>query len=172
MPADPRCQIYEALGIDRKTIRKYVAPAIAEGLEPAPEEPFNEQLWRERIGRWFPEVIDPSVRALTWDRIAVHRDWIADQLKARVTAATIAQRLRDERGVEVSESTVRRYMATEFAQQHLEEKVPWLAAWSIPVAKRRSITASWGCGWTRRRGAGSRCGALRVIPIDVDSQQV
>jgi len=116
-------QIYEALGIDRKTIRKYVAPAIAEGLEPAPEEPFDEQLWRERIGRWFPEVIDPSVRALTWDRIAVHRDWIAEQLKARVTVATIAQRLRDERGVEVSESTVRRYMATEFAQQHLEEKV-------------------------------------------------
>ena len=116
-------QIQDALGIDRKTIRKYVAPAVAEGLEPAPEEPFDEQLWRERIERWFPELSDPSVRALTWDRIAVHRDWIAEQLEARVTVATIAQRLRDERSVDVSESTVRRYMATEFAERHLEEKV-------------------------------------------------
>ena len=30
-------QINEALSIDRKTIRKYVAPALAEGLQPCPE---------------------------------------------------------------------------------------------------------------------------------------
>ncbi|MDW5615156.1 IS21 family transposase [Mycolicibacterium sp. D5.8-2] len=116
-------QIYDALGIDRTTIRKYVAPAIAEGLEPAPEELFDEQLWRERIGRRFPELVDPSVRALTWDQIGVHRDWIAEQLDVPVTVATIAQRLRDERDVDVSESTVRRYIATTFAQNHLEAKV-------------------------------------------------
>ena len=116
-------QIHQALGIDRKTIRKYLAPAVAEGLEPEPVERFDEQLWRARIGRWFPEPVDPSVRALTWDQIAVHRDWIADQLDAPVTVATIAQRLRDDRGVDVSESTVRRYIATTFAEQHLEEKV-------------------------------------------------
>lgn len=116
-------QIYDALGIDRKTIRKYVAPAIAEGLEPAAEEPFDEQVWRDRIGRWFPELIDPSVRALTWDQIAVHHEWIAEQLDVPVTVATIAQRLRDDRRVDVSESTVRRYIATRFAEQHLEEKV-------------------------------------------------
>ena len=28
-------QIYQALNIDRKTIRKYLAPALAEGLHPA-----------------------------------------------------------------------------------------------------------------------------------------
>jgi len=114
-------QIHQALGIDRKTIRKYLAPAVAEGLEP--EERFDEQLWRARIGRWFPGLVDPGVRALTWDQIAVHRDWIADQVDALVTVATIAQRLRDDRGVDVSESTVRRYIATTFAEQHLEEKV-------------------------------------------------
>ena len=37
--------------------------------------------------------------------------------------ATIAQRLRDDRGADVSESTVRRYIATTFDQQHLEDKV-------------------------------------------------
>ena len=31
-------QINEALSIDRKTIRKYVAPALAEGWNRAPEE--------------------------------------------------------------------------------------------------------------------------------------
>ncbi|MEE6180038.1 IS21 family transposase [Mycobacterium sp. 050134] len=116
-------QIHEALHIDRKTIRKYVAPAIAEGLQPAPSEAFDELLWRERIRRWFPELIDPSLRALTWDRIEVHRDWIAEQLDVPVTVATIAQRLRDDRGVDVSESTVRRYIATAFAEHHLEDKV-------------------------------------------------
>ncbi len=116
-------QIHQALGIDRKTIRKYLAPAIAEGVQPAPDELFDEPLWRARIGRWFPELVDPSMRALTWGQIAAHRDWIAEQLDAPVTVATIAQRLRDDRGVEVSESTVRRYIATAFAEQHLEDKV-------------------------------------------------
>jgi transposase len=116
-------QIHQALGIDRKTIRKYLAPAIADGLGPAPDEFFDEQLWRERIGRWFPELVDPAVRALTWSQIGVHRDWIAEQLDAPVTVATIAQRLRDDRGVDVSESTVRRYIATAFAEHDLEEKV-------------------------------------------------
>jgi hypothetical protein len=116
-------QIFEALHIDRKTVRKYLAPAIAEGLEPAPDAVFDEQVWRERIGRWFPELIDPAVRALTWGQIGEHREWISGQLKVPVTVATIAQRLRDDRGVDVSESTVRRYIAATFAEQRLQERV-------------------------------------------------
>lgn len=116
-------QIQQALGIDRKTIRKYVAPALAEGLQPAPGQAFDELVWRERIGRWFPELVDPSVRALTWEQIGVHREWIGKQLGVPVTVATIAQRLRDDRGVDVSESTVRRYIATTFAEHRLEERV-------------------------------------------------
>lgn len=116
-------QISEALDIDRKTIRKYVAPALAEGVAPTPDDPFDEQVWRARIGRWFPELVDPAARALTWPQIAVHRLWIAEQLKVPVTVATIAQRLRDDHGVEVSESTVRRYIAAAFADQRLEDKV-------------------------------------------------
>lgn len=116
-------QINEALGIDRKTIRKYLAPALAEGLEPCPGEVFDEDLWRARIGRWFPELVDPTVRALTWPPIAVHHEWIEKQLDVPVTVATIAQRLRDDHQVEVSESTVRRYIATTFAEKHLEGRV-------------------------------------------------
>ena len=58
-------QIHQALGIDRKTIRKYLAPAVAQGLSPAPAEAFDEALWRQRIAGWFPELVDPCARALT-----------------------------------------------------------------------------------------------------------
>ena len=115
-------QISEALGIDRKTIRKYVAPALAEGLQPSPGE-FDEELWRARIGRWFPELMDPTVRSLSWPRIGAHHQWIAEQLGVPVTVATIAQRLRDDHGVDVSESTVRRYITAIFAEKHLEGRV-------------------------------------------------
>ncbi|MGH3544288.1 MAG: IS21 family transposase, partial [Mycobacterium sp.] len=116
-------QIYEALNIDRKTIRKYLAPALAEDLQPAPGETFDEELWQGRIGRWFPELVDPAVRALTWPQIAVYHQWIDEQLAVPVTVATIAQRLRDDHGVDVSESTVRRYIATTFTEQRIEDKV-------------------------------------------------
>ena len=116
-------QIHEALSIDRKTIRKYLAPALAEGLQPAPDEVFDEELWRARIARWFPELVDPTARAVSWPLIAVHHQWISEQLAVPVKVATIAQRLRDDHRVEVSESTVRRYIANTFAEQRLEDKV-------------------------------------------------
>lgn len=116
-------QIHQALGIDRKTIRKYLIPARAEGIEPAPDEPFDEHLWRERLGRWFPELSDPTARAITWENIAVHRDWISEQLAVPVTVATIAQRLRDEHHVDVSESTVRRYIAATVTEDRIQDKV-------------------------------------------------
>ncbi|GAA3142721.1 IS21 family transposase [Rhodococcus baikonurensis] len=116
-------EIHQALGIDRKTIRKYLQPAVRDGIEPAPQEVFDEHLWRERIDHWFPALSDPAARALQWGHIAPHRKWITEQLEVPVTVATIAQRLRDDHHVDVSESTVRRYIATTFAQQRLEEKV-------------------------------------------------
>ena len=114
-------QIAAALGIDRKTIRKYLAPAIAAGITPGAER-FDESVWRELIAGWFPEVADPAVRAVTRPAIAVHHDWIKEQLGESVTVATIAQRLRDDHGVGVSESSVRRYVTTAFAEQFAEGK--------------------------------------------------
>ena len=96
-------QISTALGIDRKTIRKYLAPAVAAGLAPGEGGKFEEALWWELITGWFPEVGDPAARAVTWPAIAAHHDWIDGQLTASVTVATIAQRLRDDHGVMVSE---------------------------------------------------------------------
>ncbi|AII08400.1 hypothetical protein EP51_28810 [Rhodococcus opacus] len=72
-------QISTALGIDRKTIRKYLAPALAAGLTPGEGGKFDKTLWRELISGWFPEVGDPAARALTWPAIAAHHDWINGQ---------------------------------------------------------------------------------------------
>jgi len=115
-------QISDGLGIDRKTIRKYVAPALAEGLAPG-DGLFDEAVWRARVAAWFPEVVDPAARAVTRPVIAEHHEWIDGQLDASVTVATIAQRLRDDRGVPVSESSVRRYVTTHFAGRIAEAKV-------------------------------------------------
>lgn len=116
-------QIQQALNMDRKTIRKYLAPAVAEGLAPTPDEVFDDDLWRGRVRRWFPELVDPAARAIRWEHIAPHHRWITDQLDVPVTVATIAQRLRDDHHVEVSESTVRRYIAATFTEDRTEAKV-------------------------------------------------
>jgi hypothetical protein len=68
----PACQ---ELGIDRKTIAKYLAPAIAGALTPG-GEPVTKMAWAAHIARWFPEVPDPGLRATTWPGIEVHRDRI------------------------------------------------------------------------------------------------
>jgi hypothetical protein len=96
---------------------------LAAGLAPSEGGKFDEALWRELISGWFPEVGDQAGRAVTWPAIAAHHDWINGQLKASVTVATIAQRLRDDHGVAVSESTVRRYVAAQFADQIAETNV-------------------------------------------------
>ena len=115
-------QLSESLGIDRKTIRKYLAPAIAAGLEPGGQL-LSAERWAELIGGWFPELIDPAVRSSTWPLIAPHRDQIKAWLDDDVTVATIAQRLRDDHCVAASESSVRRWIATHFAEEVAREKV-------------------------------------------------
>src|SRR6185369_16472160 len=115
-------QLAESLGIDRKTIAKYLAPAIAESLTPG-REPVTEAQWAAHIARWFPEVADPGLRATTWPGIEVHRDRIRDWLKAGVSAATVAQRLRDEQDVSASESSVRRWISANLSEEAAREKV-------------------------------------------------
>ena len=60
---------------------------------------------------WFPQLADTRLRQVTWRAIAVHRDYMVEQLEAAVTQATIWQRLRDEQGLAVSIASFRRYVA-------------------------------------------------------------
>jgi hypothetical protein len=121
--ARSQVQLWQSLGMDRKTIRKHVAPALAEGIEPDGESLSAEQ-WAERIAEWFPGLDDPGMRAVTWPLIEPHRDRIKGWLDGDVTVARIAQRLRDDHEVAVSESSVRRWIATHFAEEVARAKGP------------------------------------------------
>ena len=82
-------EMSQSLGVDRKTLRKYVAPAVAAGIEPgAPAKSEGE--WHELVRGWFPELADTRLRQVTWPAIAEHHDYIVEQLKARVRMSTIA----------------------------------------------------------------------------------
>lgn len=116
-------ELAASLGIDRKTIRKYVAPAVSAGITPGVSPPLSAEQWAQRVAEWFPALHDPDARAVTWSLIDPHADRIKSWLGHRVTVATIAQRLRDDHGVEVSESSVRRWIATHFADETARNKV-------------------------------------------------
>ena len=102
-------ELSASLGVDRKTARKYVAPAVASGLEPG-GPPMTEADWRRLVVEWFPELSDARLRQVSWPVIEAHRDYIAGQLAMGVTVATVHQRLVDEHGLAASVASVRRWV--------------------------------------------------------------
>lgn len=109
-------ELAASLGVDRKTIRRYTAPAIAAGMMPGGAACSQAQ-WAELVRGWFPELVDTRLRQVTWPAIEAHRDYIAGQLQAGVTAATIHQRLRDERGLEASVASFRRWVRANLPEE-------------------------------------------------------
>src|SRR5271155_2174101 len=105
-----------SLGVDRKTIRKYVAPAVAAGIVPGGAAK-SEAEWQELAQGWFPELSDTRLRQVTWPAIAVHHDYIAGLLRAGVRMSTIHQRLRDEQGLAASVASFRRYVAANVPEE-------------------------------------------------------
>jgi transposase len=108
-------EIARGLGVDRKTVRKYIVPAEGEGLVPgtaslAPEE------WARRVKEWFPELTDPKARSSTAGEIAGHETYIREHLASN-TLATIHQRLRDNHGLRASYRSFLRYVHAEFADE-------------------------------------------------------
>ena len=102
-------EMSQSLGVDRKTLRKYVGPAVAAGIAPGGPAKSEDE-WHELVREWFPELADTRLRQVTWPAIAEHHDYITEQLKARVRMSTIHQRLRDERGLAASVASFRRYV--------------------------------------------------------------
>jgi transposase len=105
-----------SLGVDRKTLRKYVAPAVAAGIVPGGPARSEEE-WHELVRDWFPELADTRLRQVTWPAISVHHDYITGQLKAGVRMSTIHQRLRDEQGLAASVASFRRYVSANVPEE-------------------------------------------------------
>ena len=127
-------ELATSLGVDRKTLRKYTAPAVAAGMAPG-GPPMSEQDWRRLATDWFPQLIDYRLRQVSWPSIEPHRDYIAAQLAAGVTAATIHQRLRDEHGLDASVASVRRWVAANLPEQARRAQVAVLRENAAPGAE-------------------------------------
>ncbi|MFE9601611.1 IS21 family transposase [Streptomyces hokutonensis] len=97
-----------SLGVDRKTVRKYLRPAEAAGIVPG-GPPMSEADWAKLISQWLPGVADERLRQVTWAEIDKHLDYIRPLL-GTVTVSTIHQRLRDERKLSVSLTAFRRWV--------------------------------------------------------------
>ena len=152
-------QISESLGLDRKTIRKYLAPAAAAGLAPGGVA-VGEAVWAQRVAGWFPKVTDGRLRQVTWPAIEAHRDYIVEQLEAGVTVSTISGRLIDEHGLSASRSSLRRWIGGNLSEVTLRDRASVPRPPAPPGSEAQIDYASWGCGPIRRPGLGTRSGRL------------
>jgi transposase len=101
-------QVARSLGVDRNTVRKYVAPAVAAGIVPG-SQPISPERWQELVRGWFPELVTTELRHPRFGEIAPYHELIRKQLETN-TVATIWQRLRDEYGLKASIASFRRYI--------------------------------------------------------------
>ena len=108
-------ELCSSLGVDPKTVRKYIAPAIEAGIAPG-GPPLSSEQWCALVEGWFPGLVDHRVRQSTWPAIEPHHEQIASWLGS-VHITTIHQRLRDDHGLVASESSLRRYVAANFAEE-------------------------------------------------------
>ncbi len=75
-------EIAESLGVDRKTVRKYVAPAIAAGLAPGgPAKSTSSGASWCGLG---PSLADTRLRQITWPQIEVHWWWVGCRVPMKV----------------------------------------------------------------------------------------
>lgn len=114
-------ELCSSLAVDPKTVHKYIAPAIAAGMTPG-GAPLSTEQWTGLVAEWWPGLVDRTGRQKTWPQIQPHHG-VIDGWLGSVTIATIHQRLRDERGLEASASSLRRYIAANFEAERARAAV-------------------------------------------------
>ncbi|MGA3221031.1 MAG: IS21 family transposase [Acidimicrobiales bacterium] len=175
----PKAEVARSLGVDPKTVRKYVAAAVAAGLAPG-GPPLSEQQWRVKVRAWFPALVETRLRQPTWSEIDRHRERI-ETLVGVVPASVAHQRLVDEAGLNVSVASFRRYLRAHFADEvRRGEVVVWrppvdagdeaqvdygyLGTWADPASGRRRRIWAFSMVLTYSRH-------LFVYPVAVMDQQ-
>ena len=146
----PKLVLSASLGVDVKTVRKYVAAAEAEGIRPGDGLVLDRAGWAAKVAVWFPGLIDARARSSTWPLLEAQHELIGTMLETN-TLATVHQRQRDEHGVRVSDSSLRRYVAQVFPDRNraavtvLRPPVPpgeaqidygYLGRWLDPIGNR------------------------------------
>lgn len=161
------------MGVDPKTVRKYVAVAQGAGLAPG-GPPLSEEEWRAKVRAWFPGLAETRLRQPSWPEIDRHRDEI-EKLVGVVPASVIHQRLVDEEGLGASVASLRRYLRANFANEVRRGEV---VIWRPPVEPGDECQVDYGylgkwldpsCGRRRRVWAFSMvlacCRHLFVYPV-------
>ena len=108
-------QIADSLGLARNTVAKYLAPVKQAGLRGSGPVLSREQ-WMELASGWFPELGRAPGRATTWPQFDRHKEWITSQLTAGVQVSVVYQRLRDDKGVGASLSSLRRWIGVNLSE--------------------------------------------------------
>jgi transposase len=143
-------QIATSLGLDRKTVKKYVDPAIAAGIELG-GPPRSPEQWAALVREWFPRMADTRLRQSTWPEIDQHRDFIVAMTRAGVTRQTIWQRLRDEHGLSASVSSLKRYMDANLPEETMRARVTVLRE-DPPAGEEAQIDYGYLGSWTGDHG--------------------
>nr|WP_240670776.1 hypothetical protein [Actinoplanes solisilvae] len=152
-----------SLGVDRKTIRRYVEPAIAAGFVPGGTPPMNQDDWAPLVKQWFPHLTDTRLRQVTWPEFAKHHDYVVEMLRAGVTKATIHQRLRDEHGVAGSLASFKRYVTANLAEDAVRDKVTVLRADPEPGLEGQIDYGLLGSWMDPRTGRSQRIWAFVMV---------
>jgi hypothetical protein len=143
----PKSVVASGLGVDPKTVRKYVAKAEAAGIAPGGPT-LGRAEWGELVRGWFPELVDARARSLTFGVIDAHKPRIKEML-ATNTVSTVYQRLRDEHGLAVGISSFRLYVRASSPTSRCANGSRCCEATSSRAQKPRSTTGSWAPAWTR-----------------------
>ena len=99
--------IARSLGMDRRTVRKYIRAAIEAGFRQDGQNTPEE--WKAFIKERFPEIIDQTARSGCFGELDKYRDYIAEGLKTNCMS-TVWQRLYEVTRLDVSVSSFRRYV--------------------------------------------------------------
>jgi transposase len=156
----PKVEVARSLGVDVKTVRKYVAAAEAAGLEPG-GPPVSAERWRAMAREWFPELAGISPRQTSWAEIGRHHDRIGELLGV-VPVSVIWQRLRDEAGLEASVASVRRYVRARFPER---SALAQLQMWRPPLPPGAEAQVDYGYlgTWLDPRAGRRRVWAFSMV---------
>ncbi|WKK24175.1 IS21 family transposase [Streptomyces olivoreticuli] len=156
-----KTELADSLGIDRKTIRKYLAPAVAAGITPG-GPPMTSADWAGLVREWFPQLADTRLRQITWPQIAAHHEFIKEMLPL-LTMATIHQRLRDEHGLDCSASSLRRYVRANLPEEARRDQVVVLREPAVPGGEAQIDYGSMGMWTDPRTGKRHRIWAFVMV---------
>jgi transposase len=113
--------IARSLGVDRKTVRKYVEAAKARGVQRS--TPATREQWVAFVREHFPEAVDRMARSPWAGGLAAHEDFIREQLVTN-QVTTVWQRLVERTGLGVSLSTFRRHVRSALPDALPQKPVP------------------------------------------------